>query len=145
MRAGVSSGIATAVDGVAYQGVLLLGGGYGTASALGAVLGAITNFTINRNWTFPGSKRGLVLQWLRYVVASTATYAVLRLSLYVLIELVGLDEHVAWVPAKLVAWALASYPIQRFFVFGRRAVPGAPPAAGHADSTDSRRDPVVGP
>ena len=133
LRAGISSGVATAVDGVVYQGFLLLGGGYGTASAFGAVLGAITNFSINRRWTFRGSKRGLAVQWSQYVLASAATYFVLRSSLFLLIEDGGFDQHVAWVPAKLVAWALASYPIQRFLVFRSppSTLPATPPGAVH--------------
>ena len=146
LRAGISSVVATAVDGAVYQGILLLGGRYGTASALAAVLGALTNFTINRRWTFRGSQRGLAVQWFQYVLASAATYLVLRFSLYLLIELAGFDQHVAWIPAKVVAWALASYPIQRFIVFRRRPIPlpPSPAAAAARERSDSHPAGIAG-
>lgn len=118
LRAGASSAVATAVDGAAYQLLLYLGDShYGTAAITGAALGAVTNFSLNRAWAFQPTGRALVRQAIEYAAVSLITYSVLRWSLYMLVEVHGLHEGAAWVPAKAVAWLFASYPMQRFVVF----------------------------
>jgi len=121
-KASVSSGLATLVDGGIYQAVLFLIPSYTLAAFAGAVLGAVTNFTLNRTWAFPRTSKGLGHQAVLYAIASGATYLGLQLSLFLLIEVAGVHARVAWLPAKAAAWLLVSYPMQRFFVFadGRR-------------------------
>jgi len=125
LRAGVSSFAATLVDALAYQLVLLAVGGIGltgpkgcTLAALaGAILGAITNFTLNRRWAFPPSGRTLRSQVVLYALASLLTYLGLQGTLMLLVEVLGMNPHLAWVPAKVLAWAGISYPLFRFVVF----------------------------
>jgi putative flippase GtrA len=117
----VSSLAATVVDGIAYQAVLFaLVGRYGIAAFAGALLGAVTNFTLNRLWAFPSIGKKLWMQVWQYAIASGATYLGLQLCLMLLIEVLGVNERVAWLPAKLVAWIAVSYPMHRFVVFGKR-------------------------
>ncbi len=125
LRASVSSGVATAADGVAYQAILLLGtGSYGVAAFVGALLGGVTNFGLNRRWVFAATAKGLRLQAFEYALTCLATYAALQTCLLLLVEGFGLSAHLAWVPAKVVAWLVVSYPVQRFLVFSgpRRAL-----------------------
>jgi putative flippase GtrA len=120
-KASVSSLAATVVDGVAYQAVLFgLPGRYGIAGFAGALLGAVTNFTLNRLWAFPLTGKKLRTQIWQYAIASGATYIGLQLCLMLLIEVIGVNERVAWLPAKVVAWLVVSYPMHRFVVFGKR-------------------------
>jgi putative flippase GtrA len=119
LRASASSLTATAVDGVAYQLVLLLGWGYTAAAAAGAVIGAVTNFTMNRSWAFPPSGRTLRSQLALYCLASLLTYLGLQACLVLLIEVLHVDERLAWVPAQLIAWGAISYPLFRRVVFAR--------------------------
>jgi putative flippase GtrA len=107
------------VAAAAYQAVLFLGVGYVAAAFAGALLGAATNFTLNRTWAFPPSGRTLRSQLLMYAGASGLTYLALQAVLTLLVELGGVHERVAWVPAKGVAWMLVSYPLFRFVVFAR--------------------------
>lgn len=118
LRASASSIAATVVDAVIYQAILLLGlGGYTLAAFSGAVVGGVTNFTLNRTWAFPPSGRSLKRQVLMYAVASGLVYLALQGSLMLLIEVLHVDEHLAWFPAQLVAWAVVSYPLFRYVVF----------------------------
>jgi putative flippase GtrA len=118
-RASLSSAGATLVDGIVYQLVLTaLVGRYGAAAFLGALLGGVTNFAINRLWTFPGTTKRLGTQMSEYAFASLSTYLALQSSLYLLVEFGHTDQRVAWIPAKIIAWLLVSYPLQRFLVFG---------------------------
>jgi putative flippase GtrA len=120
-KASVSSLAATVVDGIVYQAVLFgLPGRYGIAAFGGALLGAVTNFTLNRVWAFPPTAKSLRMQAAQYAVASGATYLGLQLCLMLLIEVMHINERVAWLPAKVVAWLLVSYPMHRFVVFGKR-------------------------
>lgn len=119
-KASISSGIATIADGGIYQAVLFLIPSYTLAAFAGAVIGAATNFTLNRTWAFPRTSKALGHQALQYAMASGATYLGLQLSLFLLIEVAGVNTRVAWLPAKAAAWLLVSYPMQRFFVFAER-------------------------
>ncbi len=122
-RAAVSSLAATIVDGVFYQLMLAFLTRAGTASAyvtaalVGAVAGAVTNFVLNRYWAFRSKGKRIWVQGTQYAVGSLLTLLLLEAFLWFLIEKVGLDARVAWLPAKVVVWIAFSYPFQRVFVF----------------------------
>jgi putative flippase GtrA len=122
LKATFSSGAATIADGVVYQLLLfVLPAHYGFVAAAGAVAGAIVNFMINRHYTFAKSHQRAIPQALRYAAVSLATFCALRLLLAGTVEGLGWSPRVAWLPAKLTAFALVSYPAQRFWVFAGRA------------------------
>lgn len=121
LKATLSSGAATITDGVVYQLLLfLLTEHYGLVAAAGAVAGALVNFMINRHYTFAQSSEGMLPQAIRYAVVSLATFLALRLLLAGTVEGLGWSPRIAWLPAKLLAFALISYPAQRLWVFSRR-------------------------
>jgi len=121
-KAALSSGAATIADGVVYQMLLfVLPAHYGFVAAAGAVAGAIVNFMINRHYTFAQSAERALPQALRYAAVSLATFVALRLLLAGTVEGLGWSPRIAWLPAKLLAFALVSYPAQRLWVFSRRA------------------------
>ncbi|MCL2822730.1 MAG: GtrA family protein [Polyangiaceae bacterium] len=126
-KASVSSVIATIVDGIVYQAILAVALPYGMAAFVGAALGGVTNFTINRWWAFAntntGPQKSLGLQAFEYALTCLATYAALQICLLVLIEAFDVRAQLAWIPAKAVAWLAVSYPVQRFVVFGKRRKP----------------------
>jgi putative flippase GtrA len=120
-RATVSSLLATGVDAVVYQASLSVAyGRYGVAAAAGAVAGAITNFLLNRHWAFDATHDKMPWQALRYVVVSLVTFFGLRVMLWALIELGSVGMRIAWLPAKILAFLLVSFPLQRVWVFRRR-------------------------
>jgi putative flippase GtrA len=121
-KAAFSSGAATIADGLVYQLVLFaLPTHYGFVAAAGAVAGAIVNFLINRHYTFARASERALPQALRYVVVSLATFLALRLFLAGSVEGLGWSPRLAWLPAKLLAFALVSYPAQRLWVFSARS------------------------
>jgi len=121
-KAALSSGAATIADGVVYQLLLfVLPAHYGFVAAAGAVAGAIVNFMINRHYTFAQSAERALPQAVRYAAVSLATFLALRLLLAGTVEGLGWSPRIAWLPAKLLAFALVSYPAQRLWVFSRRA------------------------
>ena len=71
----------------------------------------------------PSSAERALPQALRYAVVSLATFFALRLLLAGTVEGLGWSPRIAWLPAKLLAFALVSYPAQRLWVFSRRAAP----------------------
>lgn len=122
LKATVSSGAATIADGVVYQILLFaLPAHYGFVAAAGAVCGAVVNFMINRHYTFAQSAERAGPQAIRYALVSLATFLALRLLLAGTVEGLGWSPRIAWLPAKLAAFALVSYPAQRLWVFSRRA------------------------
>ncbi len=117
-RATVSSLLATAVDALAYQLVLyLLVGRYGVAAALAAIAGAVSNFFVNRHWTFVATEGRMIWQVLRYIVVSLLTFVCLRTLLWLLIEYGSVGMRIAWLPAKILAFVAVSFPMQKLWVF----------------------------
>ena len=117
-RAMASSLLATAVDALAYQLILyVLIGRYGVAAAVAAVAGAVTNFLVNRHWTFVATQQKMAGQALRYAIVSLLTFACLRSLLWLLIEYGSVGMRIAWLPAKIVAFVMVSFPMQKIWVF----------------------------
>jgi len=123
-KAAFSSLAATLTDGVVYQLLLfVLPQHYGVVAACGAVAGAVVNFAINRHYTFQKGTERALPQALRYAVVSLTTFLALRLLLLGLVEGLGFSARLAWLPAKLAAFALISYPLQRIWVFRAERAP----------------------
>ena len=121
-KAAISSGAATVTDGAVYQLLLfVLPSHYGFMAAAGAVAGALVNFLINRRYTFAHNEQSLWPQAARYALVSLATFLALRWLLTFAVEGLGWSPRVAWLPAKLLAFALVSYPAQRLWVFSRKS------------------------
>jgi len=121
VKASFSSLAATVADGLVYQLLLFaLPTHYGVVAAAGAVAGAIVNFLINRHYTFARASERALPQALRYVVVSLVTFFALRLLLAGSVDGLGWSPRIAWLPAKLLAFALVSYPAQRLWVFSAR-------------------------
>src|SRR6266851_3977541 len=117
-RAALSSFFATLNDGLVYQELLSIGPGhYRTAALAGALVGALTNFCVNRSWTFRGPWKPVHLQVAQYAVGAILTFSGLQVVLWLLIEQLELGERIAWLPAKGLSFLAISYPFQRFLVF----------------------------
>jgi phosphatidylglycerophosphate synthase/putative flippase GtrA len=117
-RAWIASVVATVVDYGAFTLLVELAGVYtGTSRALGALLGAITNFTFNKLWTFKTHRTPFWVEAPRYAAISL-TSLLLNTGGVVL-----LTEGLRWNP--LVAAALVgvlvslcwNLPLHRHFVF----------------------------
>ncbi|MCA1828265.1 MAG: GtrA family protein, partial [Myxococcales bacterium] len=117
-RAWVASAIATAIDYGTFTVLVEIVGIYtGTSRALGALLGAITNFTLNKVYTFKTRQNSVLVEVPRYAAISLTS---------LLLNTVGvilLTEGLRWNP--LIAAALVgvlvslcwNLPLHRIFVF----------------------------
>jgi len=127
-RAWVASVIATLVDYGTFTVLVELAGVYtGTSRALGALLGAITNFTVNKLWTFRTQGDSVWHEVPRYAAISLTSLLLNTLGV------VLLTDGLRWNP--LVAAALVgvlvgvgwNLPLHRYFVFrhgAHRSRPG---------------------
>lgn len=116
----LSSVAATAVDYVTMIAMVsLIGLGPVAGTAIGAAVGAITNFTLGRNFTFRSHARdhGVHGQFIRYVVVSALSLAWNALGVHV----VAVQLGVQYVLARLIVGTLVgfvwNFPMHRYFVF----------------------------
>jgi len=93
---------------------------YGVCAAIAAVAGAVTNFLVNRHWTFAAVEQAMAVQALKYALVSLMTFGCLRFALWGLIEHASVGMRIAWLPAKVLAFVLVSFPLQHFWVFRAR-------------------------
>jgi putative flippase GtrA len=118
---------ATAATVVDFGAMILLVEALGlrpdVATAIGATLGGITNFTLGRAWIFRGHSGRLGNQAFRYATVSAAGAALNALGEH----LVHDRAHVQYVVARaLVAIGVSllwNFPMQREFVFQRGPAP----------------------
>ena len=109
---------ATAVDfGVMIGAVSGLGLSTDLGTAIGAVCGGVTNFSMGRSWIFRGQSGHLGRQALRYALVSAASAAWNTLGEHFMTT----AAHQPYVFARaLVAIAVSllwNFPMQRHFVF----------------------------
>jgi CDP-diacylglycerol--glycerol-3-phosphate 3-phosphatidyltransferase len=117
-RAWVASAVATAVDYGTFTILVEVIGVYtGTSRAFGALLGAVTNFTLNKIYTFKTHQNSMLIEAPRYAAISLTS---------LLLNTVGvilLTEGLRWNPlvaAAVVGVAVSlgwNLPLHRHFVF----------------------------
>ena len=88
------------------------------AVALGAFLGAITNFFLNRHWTFDGASKGKVQeQGLRYFLVSAGSLGLNTIFVWLLTEKFGVYYLYSKIVTALAVGFFYNYPMHRFFVY----------------------------
>jgi putative flippase GtrA len=117
-RAQVSSGVATAVDfGLLFFLVEICHVWYVAATALGALAGAITNFLMNRHWSFLASHNGWSRQAIRYAWVSGGSLVLNCVGVYAMTEFLHVHYSISVVVISLmVGWAF-NFPLHRHYVF----------------------------
>ena len=126
-RAWTASAIATVVDYGTFTILVELASVYtGTSRAVGALLGAITNFTVNKVWTFRTEGDSVWHEVPRYAAISLTSLLLNTLGVVLLTDGLHWNPLVA---AGLVGVLVAvgwNLPLHRYFVFrhgGHRARP----------------------
>lgn len=116
----LASAAATAVDYVTMIAMVsLIGLGPVAGTAIGAAVGAVTNFTLGRNFTFRSQARGRGVpgQFIRYVIVSALSLLWNALGVHV----VAVQLGVQYVLARLIVGTLVgfvwNFPMHRYFVF----------------------------
>ncbi|MDB4927964.1 MAG: CDP-diacylglycerol--glycerol-3-phosphate 3-phosphatidyltransferase [Myxococcaceae bacterium] len=90
-------------------------------TALGALAGAVTNFTLARRWIFRDHAGTAAAQALRYAVVSGASLGLNTLGEYLLVTRLGGHYLAARVVVAVAVSLLWNFPMHRRFVFPRAA------------------------
>jgi putative flippase GtrA len=118
-----SASVASALDVLVMEGLILLKAPYGWAILAGHVAGGVTDFAAKRHLIFRTENQRLLHQAARYLLA-WGTSLLLNLGLArLLVENVGLKAGVGVLVAAVVVGLAWNYPMHRLFVF-RSARPG---------------------
>ena len=117
---------ATAVDFlVMITAVELLRAPPALAAAMGALAGAVTNFTLGRLWIFRATSGGVLRQAQRYAMVSAASAGWNAMGEYVLHNVAHVEYVVARVLVSFAVGLLWNFPLHRRFVFRRENAIGA--------------------
>jgi putative flippase GtrA len=91
------------------------------ATVIGASGGAITNFGVNRSFTYRAGQGRATGQLWKFVVVSAASLGLNALGEYTFFGLLGLQFMLARVITAIIVSNGWNYPMLRFFVFSRRS------------------------
>ena len=113
--------ISTVVDySVMISLVELAGIGPVPATPIAAFAGAVTNFTLNRNFTYQAAQNPIGGQLWRFVLVSGCSLGLNTLGEFLLLKIPHLHYFVARVIASTIISNVWNYPLLRFFVFSDR-------------------------
>ncbi len=117
-RAQVASAVASVVDfTVLIFSVEGVGIWYVAATAIGAASGAITNFLLNRNWSFRARSEGMRTQALRYALVSLGSLILNSAGVYLVTDLGGAPYVISKAIVSFLVGLLFNFPLHRRFVF----------------------------
>lgn len=117
-RAQIASFAATAVDfGTLFFATEVLGIFYVLSTGLGALLGAITNFLLNRFWSFQATHVSWGPQAYRYGCVSAGSLGLNMLGVYAFTAGIGLKYGLSKVLTALLVGLLFNFPLHRRYVF----------------------------
>jgi putative flippase GtrA len=117
-RAQIASFAATGVD----FGFLILlvekgGAWYVAATAAGAFLGAVTNFTLNRQWSFESTSERIHGQALKYALVSGGSLVLNSGGVWAFTEGTGISYLSSKILTSLLVGLFFNFPLHRYFVF----------------------------
>ncbi len=117
-RAQISSFLATAVDyGILFLFVEVFHIWYVAATAWGAFFGAITNFLLNRHWSFRASEGKWIRQAYRYSIVSIGSLILNTLGVFLVTEYARVHYAVSVVLVAGAVGVLFNYPLHRHYVY----------------------------
>lgn len=114
----IAAGTATAVDyAVLFSLVEWAGVWYVVATAIGALAGALTNFVMNRQWSFRATHRHWSGQAVKYFLVSAGSMALNTGGVWAVTE--GLKVHyaVSVILVSLLVGVGFNFPLHRYYVF----------------------------
>jgi len=118
-KAQVSAGAATFVDWALLSATIAAGVHYLVAVAIGAVAGAVTDFSIKRHWVFEARAGMVGAQAWRYAAVSLLSLAWNELLSFAAVDGLGLPKIPGVIAASILVGAVWNYPMHRLFVFRR--------------------------
>jgi len=111
----------TALDFLTLTGLVELAGvDYVLATWIGTIVGSLSNFSINRWWSFRASGQPRAMQFFRFVLVQAGASGLHTAGVWIFTRFLGLPYPVS----KLVVAALVylgwNYPMNRWVVFSPR-------------------------
>jgi putative flippase GtrA len=122
-RSALVSLLTTALDfGILVALVELAGVHYVLATWLGTLVGSLSNFIINRRWSFGATAAPPEPQLARFVPVQAGASALQTGGVWVLTRFAGVTYVGSKLAAAVVVYLIWNYPLNRLFVFrdGRR-------------------------
>ncbi|HZR09217.1 MAG TPA: GtrA family protein, partial [Myxococcales bacterium] len=117
-RAWIASAVATAVDYGTFTILVEVVGVYtGTSRALGALLGAITNFTVNKLYTFRTRDNSVLVEVPRYAAISLTSLLLNTVGVILLTEGLRWNPLIAAAVVGIGVSLCWNLPLHRIFVF----------------------------
>jgi putative flippase GtrA len=117
-KAQASAVFATLVDfGTLMIWVEVLSGFYPIGVALGATLGALSNFFLNRHWSFQTAAHPMKSQMMRYFIVFLGSVVLNTGGVWAVTEGFHLHYFASKIAVALAVGFLYNYPLQRYFVF----------------------------
>ena len=99
--------------------VELVGIGPVAATPMAAFAGGVTNFTVNRRFTYRAESAPLRGQLWRYALVSSCSLALNTLGEYLFLKIPHLHYFLARVITSVIVSNVWNYPLLRFFVFNQ--------------------------
>lgn len=120
-KAQLSSLLATAVDFLTMVCLVeLFGLHYSLAVVAGAVAGALSNFLVNRYWSFKVSDMPVKQQSLKYVVVWTGSVLLNVTGVYILTHFARLSYMLSKIIVAVLVGLGFNYVLQKKYVFSAR-------------------------
>jgi putative flippase GtrA len=100
--------------------VELVGIGPVAATPIAAFAGGVTNFTVNRRFTYRATQGPLQHQLWRFALVSGCSLALNTLGEFLFLKVPHLHYFLARVITSVIVSNVWNYPLLRFFVFSER-------------------------
>ena len=94
---------------------------YVAGSGLGTLIGGITNFSIGRHWVFQSSEEEARAQLFRYILVWVGYLMITTSGVYLLTHHTRISYIISKLVVSLFMAIMYNYPLQKRFVFRRRA------------------------
>lgn len=118
IKAQASSLVASAVDFLAtVVAVEILGIKYVPATAIGNVIGGITNFLLGRGWVFSASHDKANYQALRYFLVWVGNICLNVGGVYIFTHFIGIRYEISKIIVALIVGFSYNYLLQKRYVF----------------------------
>ncbi len=124
VRANLSSTIASGIDYLLVTGLVLAGVHYLVGATVGAIAGAITDFSLKRYWAFDRSSKGAVHhEGFRYLVVSATSLGLNLVLAYAFVDGLKMPAVPGVIAASIVIGFVWNYPLHRYYVFSNAPSP----------------------
>jgi putative flippase GtrA len=117
-RAQISSVVATLLDyGVLFLSTEIFHSWYVLATAWGALTGAVTNFLMNRHWSFQAAHGAIGPQARRYILVSAGSLILNTAGVFLVTEYLHFHYAVSVFVVSILIGVFFNYPLHRYYVY----------------------------